>query len=157
MKKLLFALLFFPGVSWAGFSACHNGNGVIVEPSSSTAICVHYSDQTTGIVTHDRVKLVWEGILRRYVKWTIEPVEMTQGEKDAVDAVLVIALNLQQRETGKMTVDSPIGQGKLERAVAEIIRREINILRAQHGLADRTLAQLKTQVKSEIDSGNVDQ
>lgn len=39
---------------------------------------------------------------------------------------------------------------RLLRAFAEVVKDEINILRAQHGLADRTLAQLRTAIRNKV-------
>lgn len=85
-----------------------------------------------------------------------------------------------QREDAKVKLDSVEPDGKLLRALADIIRDEINILRqwdaafkvevaAASNLADlktrvatlpatpdRTLAQLKTAIQNRIDSGQVD-
>lgn len=83
-------------------------------------------------------------------------VEMIQAEKDAWDNSVATALNLNRRELAKQIVDTQEELGKIIRVLAEITRSEINILRAQHGLADRTLSQLKTAMKNQIDSGNVD-
>lgn len=42
------------------------------------------------------------------------------------------------------------------RALSDIIKDEINILRTLHGLPDRTLPQLKTAIKNKVDSGDAD-
>ena len=44
----------------------------------------------------------------------------------------------------------------LLRALAFVVMDEINILRAQHSLADRTAAQLRTAIKAKITSGDAD-
>ena len=41
---------------------------------------------------------------------------------------------------------------KLIEALAEVIKDEINILRAQHGLADRTVGQLATAIEGKLAS-----
>ena len=43
---------------------------------------------------------------------------------------------------------------KMMIAFADIIKDEINILRAEHGLPDRTLAQLKTAISNRINKDN---
>ena len=40
--------------------------------------------------------------------------------------------------------------GTFERAFAEVVLDEINLLRAEHSLAPRTLPQLKTAVRSKL-------
>lgn len=68
---------------------------------------------------------------------------MSQAERDAVDATLeaamldAIADELDQVRT-------------IMRAFAEVVLDEINNLRGQHGLAPRTLAQLKQAVRSKL-------
>ena len=44
----------------------------------------------------------------------------------------------------------------LIRALAFVVLDEINILRAQHSLADRTPAQLRTAIKAKITAGDAD-
>lgn len=81
-----------------------------------------------------------------YRKWTGSAVEeMTQAEKDVVDAQILsdardsTASNLDQVES-------------LERAFALVVLDEINVLRAQHSLADRTISQLKTALRNKLGS-----
>lgn len=82
--------------------------------------------------------------------------EMTQPEKDIVDQEIANARELAIRIGAKAGLDG-FGQGSLLlRAFADIIKDEINILRGQHGLPDRTLSQLKTAIKNKVDSGDVD-
>lgn len=68
--------------------------------------------------------------------------EMNQVEKDAVNLLA---------ETAKR--DSAIGElDNAEGTMRQVIRliiKELNILRAINGLSDRTLAQLKSQIRSE--------
>lgn len=45
-----------------------------------------------------------------------------------------------------------IDNERVLRAFAEVVMDEINILRSQHGLADRTLGQLVTAIKSKINT-----
>jgi hypothetical protein len=105
---------------------------------------------------------------------------MTQGERDAVDASIAAALLLARRTGGKDYIDSVEALGIILRAVADITKDELNILRqwlaafkvevaAASNLADlktrvatlpatadRTLAQLKTAIKNKIDGGTLD-
>jgi hypothetical protein len=57
---------------------------------------------------------------------------------------------IMDREGAKDLFDSHPRMRKLMIAFADIIKDEINILRDQHGLADRTLAQLKTAINNRI-------
>jgi len=67
--------------------------------------------------------------------------EMTQAEKDAVDAALLSA----SRDGAAAELDNL--EGTL-RQVIKILISELNILRSLHGLADRTLSQLRTQIRN---------
>lgn len=60
------------------------------------------------------------------------------------------------REDAKNKLDSSLSEGVVLRALAVIMMDELNILRALHGLAPRTLAQLKTAMQNSIDAGNAD-
>lgn len=89
-------------------------------------------------------------------------------------------INSIQREHAKEALSSVEGDGKLLRAIADIIKDEINLLRqwtasfkgevasasnladlktrvaTLPNLSDRTLSQLKTEIQNRIDSGQVD-
>ena len=67
--------------------------------------------------------------------------EMTQAEKDAVDAAILDAA----RDNAIAELDSLEG---ILRQVLKIIMGEINILRSEHGLSARTLQQLKTAIRN---------
>lgn len=69
--------------------------------------------------------------------------EMSQGEKDAVDAAALEA----QRDSTAAQLD--VVEDVL-RAFALVVLDEINTLRSQHGLADRTIAQLKAGVRARL-------
>jgi len=67
---------------------------------------------------------------------------MSQAERDAVDTTVLS----NSRDT---RVDSAIDDLESDlRQVVKLMLSEINILRAQHALPDRTLAQLKNQLRS---------
>lgn len=68
--------------------------------------------------------------------------EMNQGEKDAVDAV---ALTARRDAAVNAAVDEV--EGDL-RQIVKLMISEINILRAEHSLPDRTLAQFKSQIRN---------
>jgi len=71
---------------------------------------------------------------------------MALAERDAVDVAELIGLR-------DSTVDSEIDNLEgIVRAFAQVMRDEINILRAYHGLNDRTLAQLKTAIRNKVGS-----
>lgn len=83
------------------------------------------------------------GVPRKYWKITGDVVsEMSQVEKDAVDAAALSAT----RDSAVAELDSV--EGTL-RQVIKILISELNILRSQHGLPDRTLLQLRTQIRDE--------
>ncbi|MHC4156686.1 MAG: hypothetical protein ACYST6_17455 [Planctomycetota bacterium] len=82
------------------------------------------------------------GVPRRYWAITGDTVsEMGQSEKDAVDAAM-----LSDRRDG-MVAELDSAEGTLRQLVRMLIS-EINILRAEHGLPDRTMAQFKTQIRN---------
>jgi len=68
---------------------------------------------------------------------------MSQAERDAVDAAIVSA-----RRDGTVTTFDEVED--VMRAFARVLLDEINILRTQHSLADRTIAQLKTAIRNKL-------
>ena len=66
---------------------------------------------------------------------------MDQSARDAVDVAVLDAAN----DATSDTMDRGF-----EKAFAQVVMDEINILRGQHSLADRTLAQLKSAVRSKL-------
>ena len=68
--------------------------------------------------------------------------EMSQGEKDVIDAATLTA----GRDVRIASMIDNL-EGDLRQLVRLIIS-EINILRGQHGLPDRTMAQFKQQIRS---------
>ena len=84
-----------------------------------------------------------EGVPAKYLVITGDIVtEMSQVEKDAVDAAILTA----RRDA---VVDAVMDnlEGDLRQLVRLMIS-EINILRTQHGLPDRTMAQFKIQIRN---------
>ncbi len=71
------------------------------------------------------------------------PLEMSQAEKDVVDAA---ALNA-SRDSTAAELDEL--EGAL-RAFALTVLDEINTLRSEHALAPRTIAQLKTAMRNKL-------
>jgi len=78
--------------------------------------------------------------------------EMTQGEKDAVDAAEVAAVETDAKDSAKSVFDGTDSDGRSKKAMLEMIMDELNILRALHGLADRTPAQIRTAYRNKVDS-----
>lgn len=90
----------------------------------------------------------------------LEVTDVTQAQLDAafvtydgdqanIDAATVAAHEVVQKEQAKGNFDSQ----KVFVAFAKLLMKELNILRAQHSLPDRTFAQLRTAIRNEIDSG----
>ena len=70
---------------------------------------------------------------------------MDQAARDAVDAT--------ELDAGRdATADQLDGLEDLIRAFALVVLDEINVLRGQHGLAPRTIAQLKNAVRAKLGS-----
>lgn len=98
------------------------------------------------------------GVSQRYWKkenGTIVP--MTQDERNALDANALTQMTSFLRDDSKALFSSRSDLGMIFRAFADVLKDEINILRANDGLPDRTLNQLKTAIRNRIDSGTVDQ
>ena len=106
-----------------------------------------------------------EGIVpRKY--WKHEAgaiVGMTAGEITAQDAAEVAAAAAaSQAATDAIRASAAAGlDGFAEvplllRAFAKVLLSEINTLRAQHSLADRTVAQMKNAITNEVNSGDSD-
>ena len=107
-------------------------------------------------------------------------VEMTAPEKAALDAEIAAAAIAAMRSGGIVIISAQSPVGILERAFADIVKDEFNILRqrdrdrsvdvaaattladlktrwaARSTLADRTLAQLRTAMEDRMNTGNVD-
>ena len=83
------------------------------------------------------------GVPSKYLVITGDIVsEMSQEEKDAVDAAALI----DRRDSAVATMIDNL-EGDLRQLVRLMIS-EINILRAQHDLPDRTMAQFKSQIRN---------
>lgn len=158
MKKII--LLLFCLFSFVIFA--NAGNIVIYDTTTyrvnSYKISVNtpYYTSRIDVVINPDVSLL-EGIPLRYWKYDNGYiVEMTQGEKDTVDTGIAEAQELGIRTGSIGHVNNFEDIGLLMRALVEVIRDEINILRTEHSLADRTLQQMKTKIIDEINSGDVD-
>jgi len=147
-----------------------------IDPSQAGSNCFEIAEANTS----SQRSLV-ASIPTKYLKIVNSlAAEMTQAEKDAVDAALA-AENVTTVRTGAKNkiVGFAIDQVIL-RALADVIKDEINIMRQRDrdrsadvaaavsladlktrwalrsSLDDRTLAQLKTAINNKIDSGSVD-
>ena len=124
----------------------------LIDPSGDTS---QYSGQSNTLI--NPASGVPGGVAMKFLKVVgSDVVEMSQAEKDSIAAEEAAALIVSVRGGAKSSLDQFESYGLLLRALADIIKDEINILRAEHGLADRTLAQLRTAIKNRIDSGSVD-
>lgn len=87
-------------------------------------------------------------------------VELSQAEKDAEATALAAAQAaaaaqalLDAKNRAKQYIDSGLQDNDLLiRALAIVVKDELNILRVQHGLAARTDAQLKAAITNEVDN-----
>ena len=80
--------------------------------------------------------------------------DATAGEIAGFPAFQDADDELRTRQIAELEVDVVNSiAGKHLRALALVVMDEINILRGQHGLPDRTVAQLKNAVKNKISSG----
>jgi len=160
---LLVAILCTVSLAYAEPVVTHSGETYLScrEIGNSTVWLIDHNDVTTSkpgfLFAPNGCENVLPGVPTRYRKVVGGLViEMTQVEKDVLDQAAADASELATRENAKSNIDGFISNPLFRRALAEIIRKEINILRSEHSFADRTLSQLKTQIKAEIDSGNVD-
>lgn len=114
-----------------------------------------YSSRSDVLVNPDLSSVT--DIALRY--WKVDSelvVKMTRAEQDAVDAEHVAAAEASSKMEGKQLLADADGMGRLLRAMLGIILSELNVLRQQHGLPARTLAQFKARLASRIDSGDAE-
>lgn len=91
--------------------------------------------------------LIAQVIPQHYRKWTGSAVaEMTQGEKDTVDAALLVARNTGLK--GEVTAPTALA------AFALLVLDQINTLRGLHSLSELTKAQMKTAWENKVDTLN---
>lgn len=74
------------------------------------------------------------------------------GTRNARDAEIAAAAEQADKDQQKLRLDDIEGERVL-RGLVKVLIDEINILRQQHALADRTLAQARTAILNEIDGG----
>lgn len=146
-------------------------NTLVFDDSSEALLLKH----------HAFTALVNTGLPMKYMKHVSgNVVEMTAGEKSAVDTAETAAITAQIRSDAKAFLIGFVSSSLFQRAVADIIKDEINILRkrdrdraidvagagtlaalktawaARADLTDRTLDQLKTAINNRVDDGTVD-
>lgn len=73
---------------------------------------------------------------------------VNQAARDTIDAAEVIALDKASKDARKRD----FAKDEILAAFVRILIGEINLLRAEHGLAPRTAAQLKAAIATEIDA-----
>ncbi len=97
------------------------------------------------------------GVPRQYWKHVAGVViEYTTSEKSAQDAERAAAVDASLRTEAKAQMDGLHVDSLLLKAFADVLREEINSLRALHSLPPRTLVQLKNAIRNRIDDGTVD-
>ena len=74
--------------------------------------------------------------------------EMTAGEKAAVDAAAAAALIVGEKESAKVEIDRRVFKAFLELQI-----EAFNTLRAFHSLAPYTMDQLRTALRDKVDAG----
>ena len=74
--------------------------------------------------------------------------EMDQGEKDAADAAIAAARRAAQKESAKTEIDTLDAIA----AVAELTRKQLNVLRNLAGLQPITVSQMRDAIFAEIDA-----
>ena len=170
---------------YAGQSICPDGfNGVSSYSASSESEpgCLYFDPGfNTTQTEYDRIMVLFKIVPQQHIKIVNNsPEEMTTAEKTAVNNAMATAQTLAIR-TGAKNQLSGFADGPLfQRAVADILKDEINTLRAwtvsfktevaaASNLADlktrvstlstlnpRTLSQLKTAIHNRADDGSVD-
>ena len=123
------------------------------------------SPDLAGLITFDENSEVDTFLVpKKYWKHVTGSIlEYTQAEKDAQDAAEIdeAAANETARLDG-IRSDAAGGLNDFDvtplllRAFADILKDEINTLRALHALPDRTLGQLRTAITNKVNSGDVD-
>jgi hypothetical protein len=126
-----------------------------VERIISSAHTPAWEGRSDALINPDTSHLI--GVPRRY--WKVqgdELREMTTPEKADVDQASADEADLDVRQVAVDEHTGFDGRALFLRAFADIIKDEINILRAAHGLPDRTLPQLRAAINSRVQSGLVD-
>ena len=86
-----------------------------------------------------------DGVPKKYWVITGDIIsEMTQAEKDTVDAAILSDARDERVDDKIDDIESVLRQ------LVKMLISEINILRAEHGLSDRTMAQFKTHIRNDL-------
>lgn len=113
-------------------------------------------DADGRIATYIVPKKYWKHVAGAIVEYTAGE-KTTQDTADAAqDAINEQAQLDDIRDRAAVGLDDFEVNSLLLRAFADIVKDEINILRALHSLPDRTLAQLRTSIVNKVNSGDVD-
>ena len=187
MRKFLFlTILFFWSAScYAGISVCSDQNGNVTSfklRGNSVQGCDYYDiGQNVDSSQYASISSLLKTVSRKYLKMVNGfPEEMSQSEKNAVDAAQASANTAAVRTGAKNSSAGFYPDPLYRRALADVLVDEINNLRkwtrdfktevaAATNLANlqsrvatlptlngRTLSQLKTSIDNKIDSGSVD-
>lgn len=199
MYKWLLPLLLICNTAYAGIGVCHDsGNLTRVETDGNWTYytsgyadenpswtCSYYSVPPLSANEYQTLLTLIKTTPKRYLKWDNGLAEMTQAEKDAVDAQVELNRDQIMRASAKSRFDgnysSDFGSPVAMRALVKVLLDEINILRAWNqdfktvvagannladiktGVAglqdtpDRTLAQAKNAIGNAIDNKDVDE
>ena len=163
----------FSGSTYLGCRNYGNTNDFLTDPNDLTALKPGFIYVAAGCGS-----LPGSAKYRKISNGAV--VEMSQGEKDALDAAESAAQTLSIRNGAKSQLDGFADNPLYQRALADILKEEINLLRkwtrdfktevaAATNLAnlqtrvatlptlnDRTLTQLKTAIDARIDDGTID-
>ena len=124
---------------------------------------VPYLTRTDAIINADLSAL--EGIVPRrdwkhesgaIVAWTQAEIDTRTAAEAAAQAAAAAQELVNIRAEAAAGMDNFEVTPLLLRAFADILKDEINQLRALHSLPDRTLAQLRTAITAKVNGGSVD-
>lgn len=111
----------------------------------------------TDVLTDPDISALDGVVPRRYWKRVgTTVVEFSAAEKTTQDTEEAAEQDLAVRTGAKAQLNGFSDVPLMLRAFADILKEEINTLRALHSLPDRTLAQLRTAIDGRIDGGSVD-
>lgn len=87
---------------------------------------------------------------KKYWKISGDAVSLASAsEQTAIDAAIAAASETRDKEDAKQDFDAQ----KVLIAFAKLLIKELNVLRAEHGLPARTFGQLRNALRDEIDTG----
>lgn len=193
MKKLLVFMLLLCPSAYAGLGVCHDGGTTVTQAEldgrssffKNTTNCVYYELGKNGIdgADYQRIKSVIASFGTKYSKWNgSEPVEMTQGEKDAVDLADTTAEDTKLRTVTKSLIDGQNPEGLSNRCAFKPFIDQKNVTNARINAMgtcivtesnlsaiksciqalgtlkeDFTISDLKTSYDNCVDNGDVDE